>query len=170
MDNRTLEEVRKNEDRLINELEQLQQENKKLNGAIQTYYILLKANTEENKRLKDNWNKLKEWASNFYNSEEVGWAGCGMRYTLEKMQELEGSEIMSEENMLIIKQINKFGRVLRTPELLKMIEDLEQERDKYKEVIDKVSTRLEYFLIGNLKYQSSQEEFIKLLNILKEVK
>ncbi len=44
---------------------------------------------EENKQLKDNWNKLKEWASNFYNSEEVGWAGCGMRYTLEKMQELE---------------------------------------------------------------------------------
>ena len=31
---------------------------------------------------------------------------------------------MSEENMLIIKQINKFGRVLRTPELLKMIEEL----------------------------------------------
>ena len=73
-------------------LEKLQQENKKLNGAIQTYDILLKANTEENKRLKDNWNKLKEWASNFYNSEEVGWAGCGMRYTLEKMQELEGSD------------------------------------------------------------------------------
>ncbi len=44
---------------------------------------------EENKQLKDNWNKLKEWASNFYNSEEVGWAGCGIRYTLEKMQELE---------------------------------------------------------------------------------
>lgn len=39
--------------------------------------------------LKDNWNKLKEWASNFYNSEEVGWAGCGMRYTLEKILELE---------------------------------------------------------------------------------
>ena len=47
---------------------------------------------QENKQLKDNWNKLKEWASNFYNSEEVGWAGCGMRYTLEKMQELEGSD------------------------------------------------------------------------------
>ena len=47
--------------------------------------------------------------------------------------------------------------------------DLQQENQKYKEVIDKVSTRLEYFLIGNLKYQSSQEEFIKLLNILKEV-
>ena len=46
---------------------------------------------------------------------------------------------------------------------------LQQENQKYKEVIDKVSTRLEYFLIGNSKYQSSQEEFIKLLNILKEV-
>lgn len=44
-----------------------------------------------------------------------------------------------------------------------------EENQKYKEVIDKVSTRLEYFLIGNSKYQSSQEEFIKLLNILKEV-
>ena len=44
---------------------------------------------KENEQLKDNWNKLKEWASNFYNSEEVGWAGCGMRYTLEKIQELE---------------------------------------------------------------------------------
>ena len=48
--------------------------------------------SKENKQLKDNWNKLKEWASNFYNSEEVGWAGCGIRYTLEKMQELEGSD------------------------------------------------------------------------------
>ena len=44
---------------------------------------------QENKQLKDNWDKLKEWASNFYNSEEVGWAGCGMRYTLEKILELE---------------------------------------------------------------------------------
>ena len=47
---------------------------------------------QENKQLKDNWNKLKEWASNLYNSEEVGWAGCGIRYTLEKMQELERGE------------------------------------------------------------------------------
>lgn len=39
----------------------LQQENKKLNGAIQTYDILLKANVEENKQLKDNWNTLREY-------------------------------------------------------------------------------------------------------------
>lgn len=44
---------------------------------------------QENEQLKDNWDKLKEWANNFYNSEEVGWAGCGMRYTLEKILELE---------------------------------------------------------------------------------
>lgn len=49
------------------------------------------------------------------------------------------------------------------------ITNLQQENQKYKEVIDKVTSRLEYFLIGNLKYQSSQEEFIKLLIILKEV-
>lgn len=72
----------------LKEIENLQQENKKLNGAIQTYDILLKANTEENKKLK--------------------------------------------------------------------------------KVIDRASARLEYFLIGNLKYQSSQEEFIKLAIILKE--
>lgn len=41
--------------------ELLQQENKKLNGTIQTYDILLKANVEENQQLKDNWNKLKEY-------------------------------------------------------------------------------------------------------------
>ena len=46
----------------------LQQENKKLNGAIQTYDILLKANTEENKQLKDNWNKLKECLKDVMNS------------------------------------------------------------------------------------------------------
>ena len=34
-------------------IEQLKQENKKLNGTIQTYDILLKANVEENKRLKN---------------------------------------------------------------------------------------------------------------------
>lgn len=33
--------------------EKLQQENKKLNGAIQTYDILLKSNVEENKKLKE---------------------------------------------------------------------------------------------------------------------
>ena len=59
---------------------------------IEVYEQLIEQLQQENKQLKDNWNKLKEWASNFYNSEEVGWAGCGMRYTLEKIQELEGRD------------------------------------------------------------------------------
>ena len=46
---------------------------------------------------------------------------------------------------------------------------LKKENEQLKKIIDIVSTRLEYFLIGNSKYQSSQEEFIKLLNALKEV-
>lgn len=53
--------------------------------------------------------------------------------------------------------------------MLDYISNLEQQCKKQKKVIDMFSARLEYFLIGNLKYQSSQEEFIKLLNILKEV-
>lgn len=47
--------------------------------------------------------------------------------------------------------------------------NFQNENQKYKEVIKKVSTRLEYYLISNLKYESSQKEFIKLLDILKEV-
>ena len=39
--------------------EEIQQENKKLNGAIQTYDILLKANVEENKQLKEKLDKYE---------------------------------------------------------------------------------------------------------------
>lgn len=74
------------------EYKQLQEENKKLNGAIQTYDILLKSNVEENKQLQkrmeylersnnrredmiieqrqeisdleDNWDELKEYLHN----------------------------------------------------------------------------------------------------------
>lgn len=38
----------------------LLKENNKLNDAIQTYDILLKANTKENKQLKDTWKNLKQ--------------------------------------------------------------------------------------------------------------
>ena len=86
-------------DLLIKENQSLKKENKILKeNAENNDKVVDKVNWEnmllkkENEQLKDNWNKLKEWASNFYNSEEVGWAGCGMRYTLEKMQELEGSD------------------------------------------------------------------------------
>ena len=103
-------------------IEQLQQENKKLNGAIQTYDILLKANAEENKQLKeeleytigivehnriiseknkeihqlkDNWNNLKKIAKMHSGIKKKCYNG-GLWFEidslLDKMQELEGSD------------------------------------------------------------------------------
>ena len=77
--------------------DELQQENKKLNDAIQTYDILLKANVEENKQLKDNWNKLKEYCKentlcyevgDDENTKLIGSKIHGLN-VLDKMQELE---------------------------------------------------------------------------------
>lgn len=100
-------------------IKQLQEENKKLNGAIQTYDILLKANVEENKQLKiqisareevcnrleSNWNKLKEDLINdinYWQEQEKEWIKLGFikfggeannkiifKKVLDKMQELE---------------------------------------------------------------------------------
>ena len=42
---------------------------------------------QENQRLKDNWNKLKEYTQEKYDN--PSWASCGARHVLEKMQELE---------------------------------------------------------------------------------
>lgn len=70
---------------LFNEMVNWKEKSQKLNGAIQTYDILLKSNAEENKQLKekldcdlqwafkyekqvDNWNKLKEYLTNRYNN------------------------------------------------------------------------------------------------------
>ena len=45
--------------KITHAITELQQENKKLNGAIQTYDILLKSNVEENKKLKDKLSKIE---------------------------------------------------------------------------------------------------------------
>ena len=101
------------------ENEELQQENKKLNGAIQTYDILLKANVEENKQLKNlidiilNFSFFKEECplnfgfenstnedksqSVFYEDEwcenncNDNYKDCWLKY-FKKLQELEGSD------------------------------------------------------------------------------
>ena len=66
------------------------EENKKLNGTIQTYDILLKANVEENKKLKDNWNKLKKWLyeEHYLYVPEIA-RNSTYQVVLNKMQELE---------------------------------------------------------------------------------
>lgn len=81
----------------------LQQENKKLTGAIQTYDILLKSNIEENqqlkiqisareeeyKKLEDNWNKLKKYINEA--NEDLYWTN-NYDDILYVMQKLEGSD------------------------------------------------------------------------------
>lgn len=77
-----------------NESVEIQAKNKKLNGAIQTYDILLKANVEENKRLKDNWNKLEKWIyeKHCLYIPEIA-KNSTYQLVFSKMQELEGSDI-----------------------------------------------------------------------------
>ena len=76
-------------------IEQLQQENKKINGTIQTYDILLKANVEENKKLKDNWNYIKKMLKEVRQEKFNVNGYCGtctdvdIDFLLNKMQELE---------------------------------------------------------------------------------
>ena len=75
-------------------IEHLLQENKILKeNAENNDKVVDKVNWEnmllkkENKQLKDNWNKLKEYTQEKYDN--PSWASCGARYVLEKMQELE---------------------------------------------------------------------------------
>lgn len=56
---------------------------------------------------------------------------------------------MNSENKLVIEQLNKFGRVPQTHELLQMIEQLQQENKKQKEIIDKVAEYIE----KHIKYE-----------------
>lgn len=70
---------------LFNEMVNWREENKKLNGTIQTYDILLKANVEENKQLEDNWNDLKKYAKEVISTDNELY-GTDL---LDKMQELE---------------------------------------------------------------------------------
>lgn len=99
----------------------LQQENKKLNGTIQTYDILLKSNVEENKQikqqieeyqkaldetmsekidleqenkqLKDNWNKLKDFiAKEYYMHLPLEASTKSITILIDKMKELEAKK------------------------------------------------------------------------------
>lgn len=79
-----------NTDNISKFIFELEQENKRLTGAIQTYDILLKSNVEENKRLKNNWKKLKEYCEEVISTDNELY-GTDL---LDKMQELEqGSDI-----------------------------------------------------------------------------
>ena len=53
---------------------------KELQTIIEDYEKL----QQENEKLKDNWNKLKEYTQEKYDN--PSWASCGARYVLEKRQ------------------------------------------------------------------------------------
>lgn len=86
---------------------------------------------------------------------------------------------MNKENRLIIKQLNKFGRVPETYELLKTIEDLEKENKELKEAIDKAieyvenNSNIYLNIIGNkvgfFNEHNDGHVPIEILDILKEV-
>ena len=66
--------------KIINQYEQLQQENKRLNGAIQTYDILLKSNVEEierlikeNQELKGRLERINNYLDKYYSMENQYW-------------------------------------------------------------------------------------------------
>ena len=69
-----------------------------------------------------------------------------------------------------IDQLNEKVILLRASEPMLELEKYYGDRDKYKEVIEEVRERLEYYLIGNMKYEDSQKEFKKLLQMLDKVK
>ena len=64
---------------------------------------------------------------------------------------------MREENKLIIEQLNRFGRVPETHELLKMIEDLQQENQQLK---TQISARKE-------EYKKLEDKLVETENWLR---
>lgn len=117
-ENKILKENAENNDKVVDKVNWgnmlLKKENKQLNGAIQTYDILLKSNIEENNQLKaqieeyqkaldetisekidiqNNWNGLKDYiAKEYYMYLPLEASTKSIIILIDKMQELEGSD------------------------------------------------------------------------------
>ena len=132
-DDYTSEITYKDQKILYRYIKELQQENKKLNGSMQTYNILLKANVEENKQLKekldcdlqwafkyekqvDNWNKLKEYLINDINDRNGT-----------KIVEFEEGNRVSETISPIYTLMEDKSKTMR--EVLRKMQELEQGSD-----------------------------------------
>lgn len=73
---------------------------------------------------------------------------------------------MNEENRLVIKQLNKFGRVPQTQELLKIIEDLEHNWNELKKWLEDEIKEYEESLF-NLKEPPTR--ILVIMNILSKM-
>lgn len=106
-------------------IEQLQQENKKINGSIQTYNILLKANVEENKQLQERIEYLER--SNDRREDII----------IEQRQEISDLEDNWDElkkylhnvDVVIDNSENYDGHFINYDELIDKIQELEQGSD-----------------------------------------
>ena len=57
---------------------------------VESQKYIVRAN-QKLEQLKSNWNSLREYVEELHNKEN-SWAGCGARYVLDKMNELEGKD------------------------------------------------------------------------------
>lgn len=74
---------------------------------------------------------------------------------------------MTNENKLIIKQLNKYGRVPKTHELLQMIEQLQQENEKLKQEVINLAKEVDRW---NSYYDDEFNENLKLKKKLEKLK
>lgn len=110
---------------IAKDFEQLQQENKKLNGTIQTYDILLKSNIEENKQLQERIEYLER--SNNRREDII----------IEQRQEINNLEDNWDElkkylhnvDVVIDNSENYDGHFINYDELIDKIQELEQGSD-----------------------------------------
>ena len=82
MDNRTINQIRNNETKLINEIKKLEQENKQIK-------IQISAREEVCDRLESNWIKLKEYIRKNIIYDDVGMKILDSSPLEDYMQELE---------------------------------------------------------------------------------
>lgn len=137
---------------------ELQQENKKLNGAIQTYDILSKANVEENKRLQQENKILRENAEhNDKVVDKVNWENMLLKKENKQLKErieyLERSNNRREDTILEQRQ---------------EISDLEDNWNKLKEKVNegmRVYRNRGYDLVFDIEEISKEDlnEFISYL-------
>lgn len=181
MDNRTLEEVRKNEDRLINELEQLQQENKELKekylNAVSDYETtmfekeqlnsLVNSCQEEIRQLKKQNDSLKQ---------KLNWIAFGddselaLRY-LRKIGYVDFDEerkvyINKHNNEpFLLKDEQEKDYYIKDNELNEYTEQLEyQIKELKKQLEDYKKLGFKYLQDKNNNLETQQKEFIEYMN------
>lgn len=149
MDNRTIEEVRKNEDRLINELEQLQQENKELKEQ-----LLVTKTNEETFRLE------MEDITRILGLDEDTIFDDVKTYA----RSLKENKILrenAEHNGKVVDKVNWENQLLKkeNQELKKQLEENKDKINWYENFeINKAIDKL------RIKHNNQQKEFIEYMN------